>query len=143
MNSSKTFIILFCLMKATFCYCWNNTIHSSMFEVQNCSSFSTNDTLCWPKCCLDNQIYNTETLLCQTANGISMPQDNPEVYELIGNNLSLINKKIVNTKSLPGYAIHLNVAECPSELRYFDANEELTFLSGTIQIKRDTFYTFK
>ncbi len=39
----------------------------------------------------------------------------------------------MNIKSNPGYALHLNGSECQSQLEYFNADEELNFLSdGTL-----------
>jgi hypothetical protein len=111
-------MILF--LNPTFCDCWN----LKKLEIQ--SSFFAH-TIGWPKCCQDNQIYNTKTLLCQSSN-VTSTQKNPEAFKRNENYLRL--DKMAKMKSNPGYSTHLNVTVCPSKLRYFGEDEELSFLSN-------------
>ncbi len=57
----------------------NNNKTPNLFSTHNCSS---NDiTICWPKCCFENQVFNLESESCEQADE-SIILTRPDVFSL-------------------------------------------------------------
>jgi hypothetical protein len=56
---------------------FNKTVSTFSFE----SCFTSNATVCWPKCCFESQVFNLKKQRCQQANK-TVILEKPNIYSL-------------------------------------------------------------
>jgi hypothetical protein len=114
----------------------NGTVSSCQLNLSNNNNNNSNDSklICWPKCCFADQIFNVDTLTCESANN-SVILNKPEIFSIhIENSSGNVSFELsLNDKVLPmftdSYALHLNERVCPKKLRYLDGDEMVKLLS--------------